>query len=138
MFNGIMLADAIAHVISVILISGAIVLVGAIVLHPTGTKITAPAQLGDLLVPFLGNAAPVVMGIALLAAGFSSFPQPHNRTAPNTTAINAFFIFFLYPFPRVFCHFPRFCYLQAIANQRHDISLLRSPVFLSFLLSYFL
>lgn len=72
MFNGIMLADAIAHVISVILISGAIVLVGAIVLHPTGTKITAPAQLGDLLVPFLGNAAPVVMGIALLAAGFSS------------------------------------------------------------------
>ena len=72
LFNGIMLADAIAHVVAVILISGAIVLVGAIVLHPTGTKITAPAQLGDLLVPFLGKAAPVVMGIALLAAGFSS------------------------------------------------------------------
>lgn len=72
LFNGIMLADAIAHVLAVILISGAIVLVGAIVLHPTGTKITAPAQLGDLLVPFLGQAAPVVMGIALLAAGFSS------------------------------------------------------------------
>ncbi|MCD8369405.1 MAG: divalent metal cation transporter, partial [Clostridiales bacterium] len=72
LFNGIMLADAIAHVISVILISGAIVLVGAIVLHPTGTKITAPAQLGELLVPFLGSAAPIVMGIALLAAGFSS------------------------------------------------------------------
>lgn len=72
LFNGIMLADAIAHVLAVILISGSIVLVGAIVLHPSGTKITAPAQLGELLVPFLGKAAPVVMGIALLAAGFSS------------------------------------------------------------------
>ena len=72
LFNGIMLADAIAHVAAVILISGAIVLVGAIVLHPTGTAIKAPAQLGDLLIPFLGKAAPVVMGIALLAAGFSS------------------------------------------------------------------
>lgn len=72
LFNGIMLADAIAHVIAVILISGAIVLVGAIVLHPTGTVIKAPAQLGELLVPFLGKAAPIVMGIALLAAGFSS------------------------------------------------------------------
>lgn len=47
-----MLADAIAHVVAVILISGAILLVGAIVLHPSGTKITAPAQLGELLVPF--------------------------------------------------------------------------------------
>lgn len=72
LFNGIMLADAIAHVVAVILISGSIVLVGAIVLHPTGTAITAPAQLGELLVPFLGKAAPVVMGIALFAAGFSS------------------------------------------------------------------
>ena len=72
LFNGIMLADAIAHVVAVILISGAILLVGAIVLHPSGTKITAPAQLGELLVPFLGKAAPVVMGVALLAAGFSS------------------------------------------------------------------
>lgn len=72
LFNGIMLADAIAHILAVILISGSIVLVGAIVLHPSGTKITAPAQLGELLVPFLGGAAPVVMGTALLAAGFSS------------------------------------------------------------------
>ncbi len=72
LFNGIMLADAIAHVLAVILISGSIVLVGAIVLNPTGTAITAPAQLGDLLVPFLGKAAPIVMGVALLAAGFSS------------------------------------------------------------------
>lgn len=72
LFNGIMFADALAHVVAVILISGAIVLVGAIVLHPNGTAITSPAQLGDLLVPFLGNTAPIVMGIALLAAGFSS------------------------------------------------------------------
>lgn len=72
LFNGVMIADAIAHVVSIILISGAIVLVGAIVLHPTGTAITAPAQLGELLVPFLGKTAPIVMGIALLAAGFSS------------------------------------------------------------------
>lgn len=72
LFNGIMLADAIAHVVAVIMISGSIVLVGAIVLHPTGTAITAPAQLGDLLVPFLGKIAPIVMGVALLAAGFSS------------------------------------------------------------------
>lgn len=47
-------------------------LVGAIVLHPQGAAIKAPAQLGDLLVPFLGKAAYPVMGIALLGAGFSS------------------------------------------------------------------
>ncbi len=72
LFNGIMLADAISHVVAIILISGSIVLVGAIVLHPAGTKITTPAQLGELLVPFLGKAAPFIMGIALLAAAFSS------------------------------------------------------------------
>ena len=72
LFNGILVADSFAHVLAVILISGAIFLVGAIVLHPSGTKITAPAQLGELLVPFLGNAAPKVMGAALLAAAFSS------------------------------------------------------------------
>lgn len=72
LFNGVMMADAIAHVVTVILISGAIILVGAIVLHPAGTKITAPAQLGELLTPFLGNAAKYMMGIALVGAGFSS------------------------------------------------------------------
>lgn len=72
LFNGIMLADAVAHVLAVVLISGAIVLVGAVVLHPNGIAITVPAQLGDLLVPFLGKTAPVIMGAALLAAGFSS------------------------------------------------------------------
>lgn len=34
LFNGAMLADAISHVITVILISGSVVLVGAIVLNP--------------------------------------------------------------------------------------------------------
>lgn len=41
LFNGAMMADAIAHVVTVILISGAIILVGAIVLNPQGTSITA-------------------------------------------------------------------------------------------------
>lgn len=72
LYNGVMKADAIAHVIGVILISGAIVLVGAIVLFPTGTEISAPAQLAEMLMPIIGNAAKYIMGIALLGAGFSS------------------------------------------------------------------
>lgn len=59
LFNGVMLTDA-------------IILVGAIVLFPTGEKIDAPAQLAALLVPIMGNAAKYIMGIALLGAGFSS------------------------------------------------------------------
>lgn len=72
LFNGAMRADAITHVATVVLISGSIVLVGAIVLHPQGIAIKAPAQLGDLLRPFLGNAAPIIMGVAIIGAGFSS------------------------------------------------------------------
>ncbi|MGN0371242.1 MAG: Nramp family divalent metal transporter [Enterocloster sp.] len=72
LFNGVMFTDALVHVISVVLITGAIILVGAIVLHPTGEKITAPAQLAELLVPIMGKAARYIMGIALLGAGFSS------------------------------------------------------------------
>ncbi|MGT2742827.1 Nramp family divalent metal transporter [Streptococcus plurextorum] len=72
LFNGAMFWDAIAHVVTVVLISGAIILVGAIVLHPQHIAIKAPAQLADLLVPFLGQTAKYVMGIALLGAGFSS------------------------------------------------------------------
>ena len=72
MFNGVMLTDAVVHVLGVILISIAIMIVGAIVLNPTGTSITAPAQLADMLAPTLGRAARPIMGIALLAAGFSS------------------------------------------------------------------
>ena len=72
LFNGIMFADSLVHVISVVLISGAIVLVGAIVLHPQGLVIKQPAQLAELLSPFMGHYAKYVMGIALLGAGFSS------------------------------------------------------------------
>ncbi|ETP70849.1 Mn2+/Fe2 transporter, NRAMP family, partial [Lachnospiraceae bacterium JC7] len=39
---------------------------------PTGETIKAPAQLGELLRPFLGSVAPIVMGIAIIGAGFSS------------------------------------------------------------------
>ena len=67
-----MVADAITHIVTVVLISGSIVLVGAIVLHPEGIAIKAPDQLGDLLCPSLGNATPIVMGIAIIGAGFFS------------------------------------------------------------------
>lgn len=72
LFNGAMLTDSIAHILGVILVSGAIVLVGAIVLHPNQIMINSPSQMADMLVPFMGNAAKYIMGIALLAAAFSS------------------------------------------------------------------
>lgn len=72
LFNGVMFTDALVHVISVVLISGAIILVGAVVLHPQGKSITSPAQLAEMLVPIMGNAAAYIMGLALVGAGFSS------------------------------------------------------------------
>lgn len=72
LFNGVMFTDALVHVLSVVLISGAIILVGAVVLHPTSQTIKAPAQLAEMLVPIMGNAARYIMGIALVGAGFSS------------------------------------------------------------------
>lgn len=72
LFNGVMLTDAMVHIISVVLISGAIILVGAIVLYPQGLSIKAPAQLAEMLVPIMGNAAKYIMGLALVGAGFSS------------------------------------------------------------------
>ncbi|MGO4890424.1 Nramp family divalent metal transporter [Anaerobacillus sp. MEB173] len=72
LFNGAMLTDSIAHILGVILVTGAIILVGAIVLHPNQIVINTPAQMADMLVPFMGNAAKYMMGIALLAAAFSS------------------------------------------------------------------
>ena len=71
LFNGVMLTDAITHIISVCLISGAIVLVGAIVLHPQDLSIKAPAQLAEMLTPIMGSSARYIMGLALLGAGFS-------------------------------------------------------------------
>ena len=95
MFNGVMMADSIAHVGGVVLISGAIILVGAIVLNPTGTAIKGPAQLAEMLVPLMGNAATYIMGIALLGAGFSSLLGNTQRAVvllnagcDKTTALN--------------------------------------------------
>lgn len=72
LFNGVMFTDALVHIISVVLISGAIILVGAIVLHPQGLSIKAPAQLAEMLVPIMGPVAKYIMGLALVGAGFSS------------------------------------------------------------------
>ena len=72
LFNGVMFTDALVHILSVVLISGAIMVVGAVVLHPEGKTIKAPAQLAELLVPIMGGAAKYIMGFALLGAGFSS------------------------------------------------------------------
>lgn len=72
LFNGVMFTDALVHVISVVLISGAIILVGAVVLHPQGKSIASPAQLAEMLVPIMGKAAAYIMGLALVGAGFSS------------------------------------------------------------------
>lgn len=62
LFNGVMFTDALVHMISVVLISGAIILVGAIVLHPQGLSIKAPAQLAQMLEPIMGPAAKYIMG----------------------------------------------------------------------------
>lgn len=72
LYNGVMATDAVVHVISVVLISGAIVLVGAVVLNPQGLSVATPAQLAEMLVPIMGRAANYIMGIALVGAGFSS------------------------------------------------------------------
>lgn len=72
LFNGVMFTDALVHVISVVLISGSIILVGAVVLHPQGKSIATPAQLAEMLVPIMGKAAAYIMGLALVGAGFSS------------------------------------------------------------------
>jgi Mn2+/Fe2+ NRAMP family transporter len=72
LFNGTMKADAIAHVVGVILISAAVMLVAAIVLNPTKTIVKSPTELANMLVPVMGSIARPIMGIALLGAGFSS------------------------------------------------------------------
>lgn len=72
LFNGVMFADALIHILCVVLITGSIIVVGAIVLNPTGQTIKSPTQLAEMLVPIMGNAARYIMGIALLGAGFSS------------------------------------------------------------------
>ena len=71
LFNGTMFADGIAHVITVILISGAIVTVGAIVLHPAGLKSRHRPDGGHVETGPWHFCNPV-MGLALLGAAFSS------------------------------------------------------------------
>lgn len=71
-FNGAMITDAVSHVFEVVLISGAIVLVGAIVLNPMHAKIASSSDLAALIKPVMGNAANIVMGVALLGAGFAA------------------------------------------------------------------
>ena len=80
LFNGAMLVDSITHIVGVILISGAVMLVGAIVLNPQGITISNPAELGEMMVPLLGKAAFPIMGVALLAAAFSSLLGNTHRT----------------------------------------------------------
>lgn len=72
LFNGTMMADSIAHVVGVILISAAVMLVAAIVLNPQGVVVSSPTELANMLVPVMGAAARPIMGVALLGAGFSS------------------------------------------------------------------
>ena len=71
-FNGAMTVDALSHVFEVVMISGAIVLVGAIVLNPTQTQISSTTDLAALIKPIMGNSANLVMGVALLGAGFAA------------------------------------------------------------------
>lgn len=72
LFNGVMKADAIAHIVGVIAISAAIVLVGAVVLHPQGISVTEPHQLAEMIEPIMGKWANIIMGVAFVGAGFSS------------------------------------------------------------------
>ena len=72
LFNGTMKADAIVHVLGVIVISAAVMIVAAIVLNPTNTVVKSPSELAEMLVPVMGGIAKPIMGIALLGAGFSS------------------------------------------------------------------
>lgn len=71
-FNGAMVADSVSHVFEVVLISGAIVLVGAIVLNPQSAKITSVTDLATMIRPIMGGSADLVMGVALLGAGFAA------------------------------------------------------------------
>ena len=72
LFNGAMLADTIAHIFAVVLISTLIIMVGAVVMYPVGGRISVPADLAEMMVPVLGDMAAPVMGVAVLAAAFSA------------------------------------------------------------------
>ena len=71
-FNGVMTADAATQVFGTVLISGLIVLVGAVIVNPQGGSIKTAADLAGLVAPVLGQWASLVMGIAILAAAFAA------------------------------------------------------------------
>lgn len=72
LFNGVMISDALAQVLGTVVISAAVIMVGAIVLHPVGAEINTLGDLAAMLVPAFGGAANIVMGIAFLAAAFAA------------------------------------------------------------------
>lgn len=72
LYNGALLTDTVAHLFSMIFISVLIILVGAVVLYPTGGTISQAKDLAAMLVPVLGDYASTVMGIALLSAAFAA------------------------------------------------------------------
>ena len=72
LFNGVMVSDALAQVLGTVVISGAVIIVGAIVLNPTGQDIKNIGDLAVMIEPVFGSFANVVMGIAFLAAAFAA------------------------------------------------------------------
>ena len=81
LLNGAVATDAMAHVLSVCVISLLIMSTGAIVLNPQGIVIQSPAELAELLAPVLGGAARYVMGFSIVGAAFSSLLGTSQRTA---------------------------------------------------------
>lgn len=71
-FNGVMTADAATQVFGTVVISGLIILVGAVIVNPTGGTIKTAKDLAELVAPVLGQWASLVMGIAILAAAFAA------------------------------------------------------------------
>lgn len=67
-----MVSDALAQVLGTVVISGVVIIVGAIVLNPTGTDIKNIGDLAVMLEPAFGTFANLVMGIAFLAAAFAA------------------------------------------------------------------
>ena len=90
LFNGVMLTDAITHIVSVSLISGAIVLVGAVVLHPQGLSIKAPAQLAEMLVPIMGGLY-VLVALVVIIMNLGLIPQVFGRIFAGAFDFQAIF-----------------------------------------------
>jgi Mn2+/Fe2+ NRAMP family transporter len=81
LFNGAAATDSMAHIFSVTLIAVLMLLTSAIVLHPKGIVVRSPAELAVQLRPVLGGAAPIIMGLSMLGAAFSSLLGTSQRTA---------------------------------------------------------